>query len=217
LSSTNNDNLLAISGQQNIGTNVETPLAWDRPWDIKANTTFTYDKTEGLFGISAFNQMRLFLSAVWRSGIRYTPYEFEGFTSNPVTGANDWRPNYQQVQDPSERFSAVGPSWFYMDLNFQKWVTIGDVRVSGFLEITNIFNSENSAIVNPVTGEAYKTSYPQSQEGLIALRDDRSYDLPNTARDPRYEDPRNGGIPAYLNPANFLQQRQIMFGLSVNF
>jgi len=217
LSSTNNDNLLAISGQQNIGANVETPLAWDRPWDIKTNTTFTYDKSEGLFGVGALNQMRLFLSAVWRSGIRYTPYEFEGLTSNPVTGANDWRPNYQRVQDPAARFSEVGPSWFYVDLNFQKWFTVSDVRVSGFLEITNVFNNDNSAIVNPVTGEAYKTDYPQSQEALIALRDDRSYDLPNAARDPRYQDPRNGGIPAYLNPANFLQQRQIMFGLSVNF
>lgn len=217
LSSTNNDNLLAISGQQNIGTNVETPLAWDRPFDVKANTTFTYDRTEGLFGISALNQMQLFLSGIWRSGIRYTPQEFQGFTSNPVTGANDWRPNYEQVQDPSERFSEVGPAWFFMDMNFRKWFTISDIRITGFLEITNLLNNKNSAIVNPVTGEAYKTDYPDSEEELIALRDDRSYDLPNSARDPRYEDPRNGGIPAHLNPANFLQQRQIMFGLSVNF
>ncbi|MFO7845679.1 MAG: TonB-dependent receptor [Balneolaceae bacterium] len=217
LSSTNNDNLLAISGQQNIGTNVETPLAWDRPWDVKANTTFTYDRNEGLFGISALNQMSMFLSAVWRSGIRYTPHEFQGFTSNPVTGANDWRPNYQQVQDPAARFSEVGPAWFYMDLNIRRWFTINEVRLTGFFEISNVLNNKNSAIVNPVTGEAYKTDYPGSREELIALRDDRSYDMPNSARDPRYEDPRNSGIPAYLNPANFLQQRQVMFGLSVNF
>lgn len=217
LSSTNNDNLLAISGQQNIGINVETPLAWDRPWDIKANTTFTYDRTEGMFGIAPLNQMQLFLGAVWRSGIRYTPQEFQGLTSNPVTGANDWRPNYEQVQDPSLRFSETGPAWFYIDLNYQKWFTVGDVRMTGFLEITNLLNNQNSAIVNPVTGEAYRTDYPSSQDELVALRSDRSYDLPNTARDPRYQDPRDGGIPAYLNPANFLQQRQVMFGLSVNF
>ena len=217
LSSTNNDNLLAISGQQNIGTNVETPLAWDRPFDVKANTTFTYDRAEGLFGASALNQMQLFLSGIWRSGIRYTPHKFQGLTSNPVTGANNWRPNYERVQDPSERFSEVGPSWFFMDLNFRKWFTINDIRVTGFFEITNLLNNENSAIVNPVTGEAYRTDYPDSEEELIALREDRSYDLPNSARDPRYEDPRNSGIPAHLNPANFLQQRQIMFGLSVNF
>lgn len=217
LSSTNNDNLQAISGEQTIGSNVETPLAWDRPWDIKTNATFTHDRSEGLFGLAPLNQMRLFISGVWRSGIRYTPHEFQGFTSHPVTGENNWRPNYQQVQDPSERFSEVAPAWFYMDLNFQRWFTFGDIRMTGFLEITNIFNNENSAIVNPVTGEAYKTDYPGSSEELRALRDDRSYDLPNSARDPRYEDPRDSGIPAYLNPANFLQQRQFMFGLSVNF
>jgi outer membrane receptor protein involved in Fe transport len=217
LSSTNNDNLQAISGQQIIGSNVETPLAWDRPWDIKGNVTLTYDRQDPLLGLKPLNQMRLFISGIWRSGTRYTPQEFRGFSRNPVSGEQNWRPIYERVQDPSLRYSEVGPAWFYMDLNFQKWFEVGDTRFSTFLEITNVLNNKNSAIVNPVTGEAYRTDYPSSSEALADLRDNRSYDMPNSSRDPRYLGPGGGGIPSYLNPANFLQQRQIMFGLSVNF
>ncbi|SMO83902.1 TonB-dependent receptor [Gracilimonas mengyeensis] len=217
LSSTNNDNLQDITGEQLIGSNVETPLAWDRPWDIKGNITLTYDRPEPLFGLAPLNQMRLFLSAVARSGIRYTPQEFQGFSRNPVSGEQNWRPIYERVQDPALEFSETGPWWFYMDLNFRKWFTVADTEISAFLEISNLLNNENAAIVNPVTGKAYKDQYPSDTESLIALRDDRSYDMPNSSRDPRYLGPGGGGIPSYLNPANFLQQRQIMFGLSVNF
>jgi len=41
--------------------------------------------------------------------------------------------------------------------------------------------------------------------------------VPVGVRDPRYVDPRDNSLPAYLNPANFLEQRHIMFGLAVNF
>ena len=68
LSSTNDDNLNAINANQNIGSNVETPLAWDRPFDIKGNITFTHDRPQGLFGWSALNDFQIFLSGVWRSG-----------------------------------------------------------------------------------------------------------------------------------------------------
>ena len=85
LSSTNDDNLNAINANQNIGSNVETPLAWDRPFDIKGNITFTYDRPQGLFGWSALNDFQIFLSGVWRSGTRYTPMEFIGLQRNPVT------------------------------------------------------------------------------------------------------------------------------------
>lgn len=217
LSSTNNDNLQAIAGEQIIGSNVETPLAWDRPWDIKGNLTLTYDRPEPLFGLAPLNQMRVFLSAVFRSGTRYTPQELQGFQRNPVTGENNWRPIYERVQDPALRFSEVGPAWFYMDLNFQKWLEVGDTDISIFLEVSNLLNSENAAIVNPVTGEGYRTDYPSNSEALADLRDNRSYDMPNSSRDPRYLGPGGGGIPSYLNPANYLQQRQIMFGVSVNF
>jgi len=217
LSSTSDDNFRDISGSQDIGTNVETPLAWDRPLDLKANLTFTYDRENPLFDFGALNQFQIFVSANWRSGIRYTPHEFVGFSRNPITGEQDWRPVYEPVQDPEERFSEVGPAWFFMDLNMQKWFNVAGTRITTFLEITNLLDNDNPVIINPVTGEGYRTDYPDTMEELIALRDDRSFDVPNNARDPRFLDPRDNNLPRFLNPANFLQQRHIVFGVSVKF
>lgn len=216
LSSTNDDNLNSINARQNIGANVETPLAWDRPFDIKGNVTFTYDRANPLFDLGVFNDFQIFLSAVWRSGTRYTPTELVGYQRNPVTGVEDWRPIYERLDDPAKRFSKIGPSWFTMDFNFRKWFEINGVRISTFVEITNILNNRSSVIVNPVTGEGYK-KYPLDTASLIALRADRSYDVPSNVRDPRYIDPTDNNLPAYDNPANYIEQRHIMFGLSVRF
>jgi outer membrane receptor protein involved in Fe transport len=219
LSSTTNDALQnIIAGGQSIGNNIETPLAWDRPWDIKSNVTFTYDRrNDPLFDVNALNRMKLYLAATYRSGQRYTPYLYKGQERNPVTGVTDWRPIYEVNTDPNKRYSKIGEPWFWMDLNFQKWHYVGRTKFTAFLEITNLLNNKNAAIINPVTGKAYKTDYPTDPAKLVALRDNRSYDLPSSVRDPRYVDPRNNSAPSYLNPANFLEQRHIMFGLAVNF
>lgn len=216
LSSTNDDNLNAINASQNVGNNIETPLAWDRPFDIKGNIRFTYDREEPLFDLGPLNQFQMFLSAVWRSGQRYTPYEFIGFERNPVTGVRDWRPIYERLTDPADRYSEVGPAWFYMDFNIRKWFDVNGTRIAAFLEITNILNNQSSVIINPVTGKGYK-QYPSGQSNLTALRDNRSYDVPSNVRDPRYLDPTDNNLPAYENPANYLEQRHIVFGVSINF
>jgi outer membrane receptor protein involved in Fe transport len=218
LSSTNNDALRNILvGGQSVINNVETPLAFDRPWDIKGNITFTWDRKDGLFGIDPLNKFRLFMSATYRSGLRYTPLEFRGFERNPVTNEADWQPIYEIDPDPAKRFSEVGEGWFFVDLNFQKWMNVGDQKVTFFLEVTNLFNRLNPARINPVTGEGYRTDYPTDQQALIQLRDNRAYDVPSSERDPRFIDARDTGLPRYLDPANFLQQRHIVFGLSINF
>lgn len=219
LSSTSNDALRdIISGGQDIGNNIETPLAWDRPFDVKGSFIFTWDrKGNPLFGLSPLNQMKLYISGSLRSGIRYTPMNFRGNQRNPITGREDWRPIYESDPDPTVRFSSIGEAWFMFDMNFQKWFNIGNTRLMATVEITNLFNNKNAAIINPVTGKAYRTDYPESQADLIALRSDRSFDVPSNIRDPRYQDPRDNNIPAYLNPANFLEQRHIMVGLGINF
>ena len=79
---------------------METPLAWDRPFDIKGNVTFTYDRANPLFDLGVLNDFQIFLSAVWRSGTRYTPTEIGWVPENPVTGVEDWRPIYERVEDP---------------------------------------------------------------------------------------------------------------------
>ena len=216
LSSTNDDNLNSISASQNIGSNVETPLAWDRPFDIKGNITFTYDRPEPLFDLAVLNDFQMYLSAIWRSGTRYTPVEKVGQERNPITGAQDWRPIYETVDDPALRYSKVGPAWFIMDFNFKKWFEVGNTKIAAFLEITNLLNNKSSVIVNPVTGEGYK-QYPTDAASLIALRNDASYDVPNSVRDPRYLDPTDNNLPTYDNPANYAEQRHVMVGLSVRF
>lgn len=216
LSSTNDDNLNSINASQNIGSNVETPLAWDRPFDIKGNITFTYNRDNGLFDVDVLNNFQMFLSAVWRSGTRYTPMELVGYQRDPVTGQEDWRPIYEYVDDPAKRYSEIGPAWFYMDFNFQKSFKISETKLAAFIEITNILNNRSSVIVNPVTGKGYK-QYPTTRAELIALQDDRSYDVPGNVRDPRYLDPTDNNLPAYDNPANYIEQRHIMVGVSVRF
>jgi len=219
LSSTSNDALSdLIAGGQDIGNNIETPLAWDRPLDIKSSMTFRWDRPNNpLFGVGLLNQFQIYLSGSYRSGIRYTPMEFRGNQRNPITGVEDWRPIYERSSDPADRFSAVSEPWIIFDFNLQKWFELGDTRITAKLEITNLLNAQNPAIINPVTGKAYRSDYPSSQEELVALRDDRSFDVPANVRDPRYVDPRDNNSPAYLNPANFLEQRHIMFGLAINF
>ena len=217
LSSTNDEALRnLIVGGQNVGNNVESPLAWDRPWDVKGNVTLTYDRDNPLLGVDGLNKMEMFISGVWRSGRRYTPYNYLGRQTNPVTGERDWRPIYERESDPTARYSKVGASWFYIDLNLKKWFQFGDTRVTMFMEITNLLNNDNPAIVNPVTGKGYK-DYPNNQQDLVELRDNRSYDMPNNQRDPRFLDPRSNTVPAYRNPSNYLQQRHIMFGATIKF
>lgn len=206
-----------IVGGQAEGNNIETPLAWDRPWDIKTNLTFTYNRKEALFGFAPLNKFQAFVSAIYRSGVRYTPVVFRGFSPNPVDGALDWRPVYETNPDPSARFSEVGTPWFMVDLNIKRWFEIGKVRLNTFVEITNVFDRLNAIRVNPITGEGYRRDYPTDQAALEALRDDRSYDVPNGSRDPRYVDPRDNSIPRFLDPANFLEQRHIIFGVSLQF
>jgi len=219
LSSTSNDALRdIISGGQDIGNNIETPLAWDRPFDVKGSLVFTWDrKANPLFGFSPLNQFKAYLSGSFRSGTRYTPMIYRGNQRNPITGREDWRPIYETDPDPTNRFSALGDPWVMFDFTLQKWFNVGSTRLMATLEITNLLNNRNSAITNPVTGKAYKTDYPETQAELVALRSDRSYDVPSNIRDPRYQDPRDNNIPAYLNPANFLEQRHFMFGLGFNF
>lgn len=218
LSSSNNEALRNILvGGQSVVNNVETPLAFDRPWDIKGNITFTWARKEGLFGLEPLNDFRAFLSATYRSGLRYTPLLFRGFERNPITNEADWQPIYEVDPDPAARFSEVGAAWFFVDLNMQKWITIADQKFTFFLEVTNLFDRLNPARVNPVNGQGYLTNYPTDQESLIQLRNNRAFDVPSNQRDPRYIDARDTGLPRYLDPSNFLQQRHIVFGLSVNF
>ena len=215
LSSTNNDALSQFLANGDIENTFETPLAWDRPLDLKASVTLSHDKDRPFLGIPGINRIKLYLSTTYRSGQRYTPVVFRGNQINPFTGEQDWRPVYEEVSDPAARFSEIGEPWWWFDLNVQRAIKIGNSDLMMTLEITNLFNQQNSIIINPVTGRAYEDLDPATTN-FIALRDNPDYDVPVNLRDPRYEDPFSSGLPPF-NPARFLEQRHIMFGLSYRF
>jgi hypothetical protein len=70
------------------------------------------------------------------------------------------------------------------------------------VQITNLFDSKNTAIVNPVTGTAYNNGQ----------------NVPDSWFDPRYNDPRLGGQgPPPTNPARYLEQRHVVTGIAISF
>lgn len=215
LSSTNNDALADFLARGDIENTSETPLAWDRPLDLKASVTMTHDRPDPLLGIPGLNRLQAYVSMTFRSGQRYTPVEFRGNEVNPFTGERDWRPIYERLSDPSDQFSEIGSSWWWFDLNLKRDIAVAGNDLEVSLEITNLFNQLNSVIVNSVTGKGYPDVDP-NRTNFIDLRDDRDFDVPVGTRDPRYEDPSTSGLPPF-NPARFLPQRHVVLGLSYQF
>ena len=135
---------------------------------VVANATFTKDNGKPFWFIENFDKMSLYIEAVWRSGRRYTPYLFTGL--EPTSG----RPIYVVDANPENKFSKLSDPWFWVDLNYKKWWSYKKLKIAWSVEITNLFNNKNAAIVNPVTGKAFKTGD----------------DVPTEWRDARYTDPR---------------------------
>ena len=214
LSSTNNDALVDFLESGNIDNTFETPLAWDRPVDLKASVTLS--RHEALFwGIPGLRRFRLYLGTTYRSGRRYTPVEFRGNQPNPFTGENDWRPIYETVSDPELRYAEIGANWWWFDASFQRDFDVFGNLLQFQIELTNVFNQGNGVVVNPVTGDAYPDIDPETTD-FEALRGDATYDVDIGVRDPRYEDPTTSGLPPF-NPARFLPQRHMTVGLSYRF
>jgi len=168
-------------------------LSWDRP--ITATISANFYAEPGSFGIGEglLDDWALYFRLFYQSGKRYSPALFTGFIDE--SGRRD----YETVRD--ERYGELADSWFYLDLNFEKYFSVGSTRWSVFLEVSNLLNSNNSAIINPVTGRAY-------EEGD---------DVPNSWNDPRYPDVQ-APISAFpLNPARYLTKRNIRFGVTFKF
>ncbi|MEX0747405.1 MAG: TonB-dependent receptor, partial [Rhodothermales bacterium] len=215
LSSTNNDALSQFLANGDIDNTFETPLAWDRPLDLKANVTFSYDKDRPIFGVPGLNRLQLYLGSTYRSGQRYTPVIFRGRQANPLTGVQDWRPIYELDNDPEDRYSAIGAAWWWFDLSMKRSIEVAGSDLVVSLEVTNLFDQLNGVIVNPVTGKAYPNVDPATTD-FTQLRGDSDYDVAIGTRDPRYEDPTTTGLPPF-NPARFLPQRHVMLGVTYRF
>lgn len=170
----------------------EQPLAWDRPWNLKMGVILNTDTTMNI--PKMFNRFRVFVSANYKSGYRYTPVK--------AAGTNDFgRVLYQAENDKPN--SEIAKAWFWADLKITKDFKLSTKRKSALsmsIEVRNLFNNKNAQIVNPVTGNAY-------EEGD---------DVPETWRDPKYNDPQSSGtLPN--NPARWRPPTQVLYGLSFRF
>ncbi|MCF8253212.1 MAG: TonB-dependent receptor [Bacteroidia bacterium] len=191
-----NEALKDILATGNVEDTKEYYLPWDVPFDLKTNHVFKIDKKGGLFDLPWLNNMSFYFETVYRSGVRYTPYIFD--RNDPNTG----RPIYVVDPNPDARWSKRGTSWFWADFTFTKYWKIKGTTLGFNIQISNIFNNKNAAIINPVTGKAYN------------LGDN----VPDSWVDPRYVDPRLGNNgPPPSNPARYLEQRHTMVGLSFKF
>ena len=124
--------------------------------------------------------------------MRYTPAIYRGI--NEVG-----RPIYEL--DDQNPFSKLGAPWYITDLKITKdFLLSRNSNIGISLDIKNIFNNKNAAIINSVTGRAYENG-----DNLVS-----------SFRDPNYPDPQDNGIPPF-NPARYLNPRQISLGLNWQF
>jgi outer membrane receptor protein involved in Fe transport len=171
----------------------EEYLSWDRP--ITASVSLNFYAPTGSFGFgeNLVDNWNVYLRAFFQSGKRYTPYYFTGAVDA------DGRKEYDYI--PGEYYTKIGDDWFYVDLNFEKYFNISDLRFSFFVEVNNLLDNKNSTIINPVTGRAYEYGD----------------DVPNTWNDPRYPDLQAPISPYPYNPARYLTKRNIKFGITFTF
>jgi outer membrane receptor protein involved in Fe transport len=173
----------------------EQYVPWDRPVTATLTTNFYVEQGEPLFGFGSgiLDDYNLYLRFFYQSGKRYTPAVYTGYVDS------DGRKEYEFIRD--DRNNEVGDDWFWIDLNFEKYFEISKVRFSLFVEVNNLLDTRNTAIVNPVTGRAYEYGD----------------DLPASYNDPRYPDLQAPITPYPFNPARYLTIRNIKFGFSIRF
>jgi len=173
----------------------EQYVQWDRPVTATASFNFYIPRGKPLFnfGRGILDDLNIYTRIFFESGKRYTPAVFKGDYTQ------DGRPEY--VTDISNRYGKVGDNWFYIDMNIEKYFRIGGLKLSLIVEINNLLDTKNAAIINPATGRAYEYGDP----------------TPLGWNDPKYPDLQAPISPYPFNPARYLTRRNIKFGLKLRF
>lgn len=172
----------------------EKYMPWDRPVTLTVSSNFFVAKGEGLFGMAPgiLDDFNVNLRFFFESGKRYTPAYLTGYDEQG-------RPMY--ISSTTDLYTDIGSNWFYADLNFEKYIPIGGLEFSVIMEINNLFDAKNSAIINPVTGKAYEAGDS----------------VPYSWNDPNYPDLQTPISPFPFNPARYLTRRNVKFGLNLKF
>jgi outer membrane receptor protein involved in Fe transport len=168
-------------------------MPWDRPFT--GSLSFNFYAAPGSFGAleRIIDDWSFYTRFFYQSGRRYTPAVFTGSVDA------DGRKEYEFLRN--ERNTAIGDDWFYVDLNFEKYFNFSGMNFSVFVEVNNLLDTENSTIINPVTGRAYEYGD----------------DVPSTWNDPRYPDVQAPIRPFPFNPARYLTKRNIKLGVTLRF
>ncbi len=172
----------------------EDYVPWDRPFQASLNFNFNIPKNEPIFGFApgVLDDYNLFARVFFESGKRYTPQLFAG---NDIDGRPQYSTDYNSTND------AVGQNWFYVNLNFEKYIDFGGVKLTLSVEVENLLNNQNSQIINPVTGRAYE--YGDN--------------VPSSYNDPRYPQLQGTISPFPYNPARYLTPRTAKVGMALRF
>ncbi len=192
-SSSSDEGALVIQGDVNESVK-EKYMPWDRPFTVSVNTNFYVGKGEALFGFGngILDDYNLYLRLFFESGKRYTPAYFTGYDT-------EGRPVY--LGSTTDFYTDIAQNWFWVDLNFEKYIPIGSLDLSFTIEINNLFDIQNSAIINPATGKAYQTGDP----------------VPYSWNDPLYPNLQAPISPYPYDPSRYLTRRNVKLGLSLKF
>ena len=173
----------------------EQYVQWDRPLTASASFNFYIEKNKPLFGFGKgiLDDINFYTRIFFESGKRYTPAIFTG------SYTQDGRPEY--ITDRTNRYGAIGDNWFWIDMNIEKYFSLGGLKFSFKVEINNLLDTKNSAIINPVTGKAYEYGDP----------------TPLTWNDPLYPDLQAPLKPYPFNPARYLTRQNVKFGIGLRF
>ena len=172
----------------------ENYVVWDRPMQFNGKATFNVLKDKPLFGFAPgiLDDYTVYVNAFYQSGKRYTPANLDGTLPNG-------RPNY--VSDRTNLLGGIGDRWFWVDINIEKYVRVANLELVLSLQIKNLLDGRNSAIINPVTGRAYEYGDP----------------TPSGWNDPLFPQLQSPVSPFPYNPARYLAGRHVQVGLAMRF
>jgi len=194
-SSTNSSFTAAFRNTNGEIPKVIAPLDFDQRHTGVVNLDFFVPKDKlGFFELVSANILLSF-----NSGFPYTPLE----SQNLLAGTTNFGETRGYVN------STYGPGSFRVDMKVEKGFSLGNLILTPYVWIDNLFDAQNVVNVYQSTGSALTTGWLNSEEGKkVAL--EKANQLGN-----------NNFVTDYIalerNPLNFGIPRLIRLGLRMNF
>lgn len=151
------------------------------------------------FGLPVPNNWNMNIRAFAQAGKRFTPQFATGTTL--IDGRPEYDDDLDQNGEPDDPYGQLAATWFWVNLNFEKYFSLLGMEYTFSVEVINLLNRKNSQIINPVTGRAYEFGDP----------------TPTGYNDPLYPDTQAPISPFPFNPARYLTQRNARIGLALRF